>query len=222
MPQDRRQDLKGKRFGRLKVLLKSEDFPKADGGKEPGWVCRCDCGKTVRVRAYTLLNGRTTSCRCRQKEWAKQRFTTHGLTRTRIYRIWNGIKTRTNNPNTIAFHCYGGRGIKMCKRWERSFENFVKDMGMPPTQKHCIDRKDCNDGYNPKNCRWVTQKEQTRNSRSNVVLALNGVSKCMGQWAEDSGVKYMTLYHRLARGWSLKKALTPRRFSRWDKDNALN
>ena len=85
------------------------------------------------------------------------------MTGTRTYRIWCSMWTRCTNPKAIGWKYYGGRGIKVCKRWER-FENFLKDMGVAPDDRS-IDRKDNDKGYSKSNCRWATAVEQRRNRR---------------------------------------------------------
>jgi hypothetical protein len=93
---------------------------------------------------------------------------------------------------------YGGRGIKVCKRWLK-FENFYADMG-PRPEGTSLDRRNNNRGYSPANCRWATQEEQQNNRRSNVYLTLDGQTKTMKHWATHFGVKYSVVKERHADG----------------------
>lgn len=79
------------------------------------------------------------------------------------YIIWKGMKQRCNDPNNISYHNYGGKGIKVCKEWEKNFFNFIGDIGPRPSAKHSLDRIDNQIGYCKTNCRWVERKLQNRN-----------------------------------------------------------
>jgi len=89
--------------------------------------------------------------------------TKHGMTESPEYRIWCGMKDRCGNPQYPKYHRYGGRGIRVCDRWQNSFENFYVDMGQRPSVKFSIDRINNDGNYEPGNCRWATAKEQARN-----------------------------------------------------------
>lgn len=136
---------------------------------------------------------------------SRGRKATHGMSGTRIYRIWACMKNRCHDSNNPRYHDYGGRGIKACDEWLK-FENFYKDMGDPPSNK-TLDRIDNNEGYNPNNCKWSTVKEQRENMRNNVYLTYNGETKLLMDWAKQIGIKRHTLETRIYRGWTTERAL---------------
>jgi hypothetical protein len=79
--------------------------------------------------------------------------------------VWKAMRQRCNNPSATGFSDYGGRGIKVCERWDSSYANFLADMGRRPSAKHSLDRINNDGNYEPGNCRWVTWSEQMRNRR---------------------------------------------------------
>lgn len=160
----------GGKYNRLTVIGLSE---KRNGNRK-NYDCVCDCGEFVTVINSSLTRGTTKSCGCYQKEMARKAKTTHGLSYSSEHNIWCNMITRCSKVNDKRYHRYGGRGITVCKRWVSSFENFYSDMGKRPSNKHTIDRIDNNKGYSPQNCRWATQKQQSRNTSRNIYIIENG------------------------------------------------
>ena len=113
---------------------------------------------------------------------------THGMSQTRFYKRWRAMIDRCNNPKTNAYKYYGAKGIRVCDEWS-SFKPF-HDWAISNGYKDglSLDRIDTNGNYEPRNCRWVTQKEQCNNMTSNVFLTYKGVRKSQNQWAEYLGV----------------------------------
>jgi hypothetical protein len=129
------------------------------------------------------------------------------LSNSNIYYRWAGIIQRCTNPNNKEYKHYGARGITVCERWLK-FENFLKDMGLPPTDKCQIDRIDNDNNYCKENCRWTTPKINSRNRRDNHLVTHNGKTQCIAMWAEEINIKCGTLSMRLKRGWTTERALT--------------
>lgn len=139
--------------------------------------CKCDCGNRFSVRQNAIRSGNTSSCGCLRRDMmrASNRQMKHGKSFTRAYGSWSGAKSRCINKLGKYYERYGGRGIKMCKRWIKSFQNFYNDMGDRPNGK-TLDRKNNNGPYNPKNCRWATYKEQANNRRKRKTVHLVSTS----------------------------------------------
>ena len=123
------------------------------------------------------------------------------------YISWKNMIARCCNPNTINFANYGGRGITVCKEWANSFERFSQDMGERP-KGMSIERKNNDKGYFLENCVWASTKEQSRNKRWNKNITHKGKTQCLQDWAEETGIKYTTLWMRLYHmDWPIEKSL---------------
>jgi hypothetical protein len=188
----RTKDLTGKKIGLLTAVSYVGSV-----NKRSHWNCLCECGNHIQAEGNNLIRGHTLSCGCVRSHKRLKNLRNELLTvmrtvtwtvlptiktrvRTREYGIWNAMKTRCNNDKIIPFEYYGGRGIKVCERWE-SFDNFIADMGPAPSNKHSIDRIDTNGNYEPGNCKWSTVSEQAVNKRTNVFVEINGERLTLSQ-----------------------------------------
>lgn len=124
------------------------------------------------------------------------------------YRTWANMIQRCHNPKNTGFDDYGGRGITVCRRWQKSFVSFLEDMGPKPSAAHSIERKNNNRGYEPGNCRWATRPEQARNKRNNLLITIRGETRCFAEWCEHFGIKQGAAYTRLLLGWDAERAFT--------------
>lgn len=196
-------DLVGKRFGSLLVIERR-------GSDEKGqslWLCCCDCGAEKVVRGHDLKGG-TKSCGCSRKY--NTGLYKHGLSNTRIHRIWRSIQDRCYNQNNQDYRHYGGRGITVCDEWKDDFllfYNWALENGY--NENLTIDRVDVNSGYSPENCRWVSMETQANNKRNNKVFTLNGKTLTVSQWSKETGVKYGDIQNRLNYGYSFEEAISP-------------
>ena len=194
----------GQRVGRLVVVSLHQKGTKNVG---PKFLCKCDCGNEKVIPSTSLHSGDAKSCGCLNMETLLARSITHGMSKTPIYRTWFGIKSRCTNVKNDDYEYYGGRGITICDRWLKSFENFFADMGERPEGTE-IDRIDNNKGYSPENCRWVTHKQNCRNFRQNRIIEHLGRSMTLVEWSEETGINQDRIRGRLNNGWSTEKALT--------------
>lgn len=211
------EEVIGQQFGEWTVL-------KYNGcdGKNTTYLCKCSCGIEKVVRRNTLLKGLSKSCGCKRgyhvsesqsgkpKKGHPNPFCGMGEGKTRLHIIWDGMKRRCNCPTDKHYMWYGGRGITVCDEWSNSFQAFKKwAISNGYKDDLSIDRIDVDGNYCPENCRWVTQREQCRNKRNNVMLTLNGITMCAKEWSNLTGIKDGTICYRKNRlGWSDEKTLT--------------
>lgn len=186
-------DLTNTRVNKLRVLRRVENV-----GKQPAWLCRCDCGTEKAILGMHLRAKKPVDCGCTLAARQSASHTRHGMTDSPEWKSWKSMLDRCLNDHHPSWAHYGGRGIKVCKRW-LTFENFYADMGVRPA-KHSLDRIDNSKGYRPANCRWATWQEQQNNRRSNVCLTLDGETRTMRQWATHFGIKYSVVKARHASG----------------------
>lgn len=168
----------------------------------------CDCGVTKSVQVDHLVKGNIRSCGCLLLDvlHAKKR----PYTDWPEYGIWEGMRSRCRDSSNKRYARYGGRGIRVCQRWDE-FESFIADVGRRPSPEHSIERRDNDGDYEPGNCRWATRVEQARNKSSNNVVNLLGERMCFREAVAKYGcVSESAVRYRLRRGWDTATAiLTP-------------
>lgn len=204
----------GEKFGRLTVLryshkeLISFENTRKNYNKY-FYECRCDCGNVGLYEERRLKNGNTKSCGCLNHDKIVARNRKHDLSKTRLYKLYHGIKKRCYNQNCRSYKDYGKRGIGICKEWLDDFTNFYSwAINNGYREDLTIERIDVNKNYCPENCTWITLSEQTKNTTRNVFYEYNGEKHLMGEWAKLYNLPFTCVRRRLDRGWSMEKTLT--------------
>jgi len=123
------------------------------------------------------------------------------------YRTWCSMRGRCQNSKAKGFENWGGRGIKVCERWD-NFENFLADMGPRPQGRYSIDRINVDGNYEPSNCRWATPSQQQRNQRRSLFLTIDGETKHAQEWADQYNIAINVIFYRIGVGMTPKEALT--------------
>lgn len=183
-------DIKGKRFGRWTVI---------EGVRKNGkfrWRCRCDCGNESKLRGWDLTSGHSTRC-----SDCHTRNATHGQSGTRLYVCWREMRQRCRTKSHHAYKDYGGRGIKVCREWDESFEAFREwALANGYGDDLSIDRINNNGNYEPGNCRWATRKQQHRNKRNNVIVAIQGEVGIIAEMSRKYNIPDSTIRGRYYKG----------------------
>jgi hypothetical protein len=157
------KNLLDQQIGNWLVIRRAPDRLSPNGTRRAYWRCRClKCRKEQSVAATSLLESTSDGCRKCMNVTGP---TTHGLSHTLLHGVWRAMKDRCYNKNNRRYADYGGRGIRICRRWMFSFVAFMNDVGPRPSPAHSIDRINNDKGYSPGNVRWATKSEQTLNQR---------------------------------------------------------
>ena len=205
----RRKDLSGKTFNRLTALRVDEEKSQ----RKTYWVCKCECGNIKSVRSDSLQDGSVKSCGCYHSEVARKTANSihkHKMTGTRLYSIWQGMKMRCTNSNTESYERYGGRGISVCNEWLNSFEPFMEwALNNGYKKSLTIDRINNKGDYRPANCRWLNNKQQCNNRRSNIIVKYDDKEYTLMQLTEKLGFDYKVIYARYRRGDRGERLIRP-------------
>lgn len=178
-----KETLVGQQFGRLTVTSRSP--------RPRHWTCVCVCGAERSVYGPDLKTGKTKSCGCLRRELVSAAHRTHGMSRSPTYVTWTNMLARCTKATNRSYPRYGGRGVKVCPRWEK-FDNFLEDMGVCPPG-HTIERLDIDRGYEPDNCAWIPKAQQA----SNTCRTVRFEDKTLAQWARHLGRNQATIRWRL-------------------------
>lgn len=201
-----KNDIIDERFGRLTVLS-YDSAVKASKGYKHMYLCICDCGNEKIIQRHMLLNGKTKSCGCLNKDVLKNKV--HKNNRKyknakegdRVLTIWRNMKARCYNKNSKSYKDYGGRGIKICNEWLNfdTFYDWAINNGY--NDDLTIERNNVNGDYEPKNCTWITKKEQTRNTRDNIIVEYGGEEIQLTYLLEKLGISncYNLIYNRVVK-----------------------
>lgn len=199
-------DLTGQRFGRLKVIKRA----KRKKNRQVMWICKCDCGNIKEIVGVSLRNGDTRSCGCYRREcelknlsqnWGKA-LITHGLSKTKLYRVYTDMKNRCNNTKCKAYKDYGQRGIKVCDEWQEDFMSFYNwAIKSGYKDELSIDRIDNNKGYSPDNCRWATKRQQANNTRLTKKVTILGETKTFYEFEKQYGIPAQLMHSRYNKGF---------------------
>jgi hypothetical protein len=194
----------GQQFERLTVIKEIDRYRK--GIKQRYVLCRCVCGKEVSVNIVLLYRDKnnTVSCGCAKRDRAKKmgennigKNITHYHSKTKLYKVWIDIKSRTTNPNKWEYKNYGGRGIVMCDEWSDflNFYNWAMDNNYSPSLQ--IERINNSESYSPSNCKWATRREQNSNKRTNRIIIYDSKRFSAIQFARTFNLRYYALLYYL-------------------------
>lgn len=193
------KDITGLRVG----YLTASRYHSSDG-KKSLWVTTCACGQEKVLAATEIVKmkkrGVQASCGCMKRVTIGERNTKHGMSAHPAYWVWRGMIDRCRLPSHHAWERYGARGIKVCKRWERSFDAFWADMGPTYQPGLTLERRDNDRGYSPRNCEWATRRVQANNKSNSLDVQGPWGKTTVAELSEKTGIGRTTIYYRLRLG----------------------
>ena len=170
------------------------------------WLCRCDCGNETWVRGGNLQSGAVKSCGCAGKHSNK----VHGMSHTRLHRIWSKMIERCTNQHSDAYKYYGGEGKTVCTEWQGT-DGFMRfyDWAMQNGYQEdlTIERININVGYEPSNCKWIPRNEQAWNTRNTKYVEFHNEKKALRKLVSEYNIPYYLVVNRLRIGWNIEEAL---------------
>lgn len=193
------EDYAGKRFGFLTML---SDVPHKDKRNSTVYEFKCDCGRKKLLHLNHVVNGHDISCGCNLgKEYQHRKHVKHGLRSHPLYKTWNNITQRAGKHKNYL-------NIKVCNEWRSDFVKFY-EWAIANGYKRglTIDRIDWTGDYEPCNCRWISQREQTRNTSRNHFVTIDGETKCLLDWLVQYGSNMGTFHKRVKRGMTEQDAI---------------
>jgi len=193
-------ELKGLKFGEWTII----EFVRVGVEHQKIVKVKCSCGKIKDVYLSTIKSGASKSCGCKIKRKIK-----HGLSKSKLYGVWNGMKHRCYNTNFRQYKDYGGRGIQIDPIWRKDFNSF-KYWAIRNGYKNGLelDRINNNKDYCSTNCRWVTHTENNRNKRDNRWVEFNSEKRLLIELCEIYSMNYKTVENRIKRGWTVEDSLS--------------
>lgn len=194
---------KGDRFNKLTVIKEVEKFVQPSGQSQRGFLCKCECGNTKKVRLSHLRHNRVVSCGCELGEM-------HGDTGSKLHNTWRGMINRCDRSSYKESHLYKERGITVYEKWKNSYLSF-KNWALKNGYKEglTIDRINNDKGYYPDNCRFVTQYINNLNRRNTYTVNYKGKEEPLMLILDKKGLKdkYTTIRSRIKRGWDIERAI---------------
>lgn len=192
----------GLKFGKLTIISEVNPFILPCGQPNRAYLCKCECGNEKVIRRVHLVNGKTTTCGCFKRPYK-------GDGTEKLRKVWRQIKSRCSSEY-FESHLYFKKGIKVCEEWMNDWFSFKKwSLENGYKEGLVIDRSDNSKGYNPDNCRWVTQLVNSMNKDNNIMVEYKGEIKSLKLIITERKQRqhYEAIYTRIKRGWNAEKAI---------------